>query len=136
MGRCSPIMTTSPVVELVGVYDADGTIAGEIRYWLGARIGTVHCSLCEVTHGLFTQRSEWREWRASLEIPFNLFHRNDMPKEVADASSELPMVAARTADGIKILLGPDDLDRCDGDLQAFIGALQAALESAALHLAL
>jgi hypothetical protein len=127
-------MTTSPVVELVGVYDADGTIAGEIRYWLGARIGTAHCSLCEVTHGLFTQRSEWREWRTSLEIPFNLFHRNDMPEEVAKASSELPMVAARTADGIMILLGPTELDRCDGDLRTFLEVLDAALDSAGLRL--
>ena len=48
------------VRELIGVYDADGTLLGEARYWIGARLGRTHCSLCEITHGLFTERADWR----------------------------------------------------------------------------
>ncbi len=128
-------MADGVVASLVGVYDADGTVVGEITYWLGARVGRAHCSLCEVTHGMFSQRASWRQWRSSLEVPFELFHRDDMPTDVAEAVTAFPAVAARTADGLVMLLGPDDLDGCEGDLKAFIGALQAALESAALHLA-
>lgn len=125
-------MIRTPVLGLVGVYDADGTISGEIRYWLGARIGMTHCSLCDVTHGMFTQRSAWRDWRASLEVPFELFHRDDMPGDVSELTSDLPVVVARTTTGIVKLLGPVELDRCDGDLLLFIDALTAAVERAGL----
>lgn len=125
-------MSRPAVLALVGVYDADGTISGEIRYWLGARIGVSHCSLCEVTHGLFTQRSAWRDWRASLDVPFELFHRDDMPGDVAAATTGLPVVVARTARGIVTLLGPDELDGCDGDLHRFIDALRVAVERTGL----
>lgn len=125
-------MSRPAVRALVGVYDADGTIGGEIRYWLGARIGVSHCSLCDVTHGLFAQRSAWREWRASLGVPFELFHRDDMPGDVASATTALPVVVARTAQGIVELLGPDELDQCDGDLHRFIDALRAALDRTGL----
>jgi len=48
------------VRELIGVYDADGTLLGEARYWIGARLGRAHCALCDITHGLFTERADWR----------------------------------------------------------------------------
>ncbi|GDX28913.1 hypothetical protein LBMAG13_13430 [Actinomycetes bacterium] len=29
--------------QLIGVYDADATLWGEISYWVGARLGVRHC---------------------------------------------------------------------------------------------
>lgn len=121
-------------ISLIGVYDADGTVVGEIRYWLGARVGVTHCSLCGVTHGLFTERAAWRDWRASLTVPFELFHRDDMPGDVAAATSSLPVVVARTDAGIVTLLGPSELDRCDGSLEQFVSALRSAVDRTGLEL--
>ena len=36
------------VRELIGVYDADGTLLGEARYWIGARLGQTHRALCDI----------------------------------------------------------------------------------------
>jgi hypothetical protein len=58
------------VRELIGVYAADGTPLGEARYWIGARLGRTHCALCEITHGLFTERADWRRCRDQLEVGF------------------------------------------------------------------
>ena len=38
------------VRELIGVYDADATLWGEVSYWVGARLGQRHCSLCDIMH--------------------------------------------------------------------------------------
>ena len=35
-------------------------LVGEARYWIGARLGRAHCALCDITHGLFTERDDWR----------------------------------------------------------------------------
>jgi hypothetical protein len=46
-----------PVRRLVGVYDADGTLRGEVGYWVGARLGRAHCALCDITHSPIRERS-------------------------------------------------------------------------------
>lgn len=127
-------MAEGVVTSLVGVYDADGTIIGEISYWLGARIGRAHCSLCDVTHGMFTERASWREWRQSLVVPFELFHRDDMPRDVAAALTDLPAVVARTGESVVLVLDHQRLETCDGDLRDFIAKLHDSLASKGLRL--
>jgi hypothetical protein len=106
---------TSNITELIGVYDADSTLLGEISYWVGARLGITHCSLCELTHGLFTQKSEWRQCAESLTIPFRLFHRDDAPDDVIAAlAGQFPAVLQRTTEGLKVLLTKDELERFHG----------------------
>ena len=127
-------MAEGVVASLVGVYDADGTIIGEVSYWLGARIGRAHCSLCDVTHGMFTERASWREWRQSLTVPFELFHRDDMPAGVAAALTDLPAVVARTGESVVLVLDHRTLETCDGDLQHFIEELHGSLAAKGLRL--
>ena len=122
-------------VSLVGVYDADGTFAGEVWYWLGARLGRVHCSLCEITHGLFREKPEWRECRDSLNVEFATFHRDDAPQDVLDACGhQLPAVVARSVDGVVVILGPGDLEALGGDVPRFHVALSAACNAQGIAL--
>ena len=111
---------TSNITELIGVYDADSTLLGEISYWVGARLGTTHCSLCELTHGLFTKKSEWKQCAESLTIPFHLFHRDDAPQDVIAAlASEFPAVLQRTTEGVTVILTKEELERFDGRTSDF-----------------
>ncbi|MFM8868230.1 MAG: hypothetical protein ACKOFZ_08115 [Ilumatobacteraceae bacterium] len=108
-----------PITEFVGVYDADSTMLGEVGYWLGARLGIRHCSLCEITHGLFTERNDWKQCRESLSVPFITFHRNDAPMDVlAAAKGVFPAVFARRTDQVTPVLGPTDLEALDGSPEA------------------
>ena len=111
---------TSNITELIGVYDADSTLLGEISYWVGARLGTAHCSLCELTHGLFTKKSEWKQCADSLTVPFRLFHRDDAPEDVLVAlAGEFPAVLHRTTEGLKVILTKDELERFHGHTTDF-----------------
>ena len=114
-------------VSLIGVYDADGSISGEVRYWIGARLGRTHCSLCEITHGLFREKSAWRDCRQKLDVEFVTFHRDDAPADVLDASAhQLPVVAARRGTDLFVVLGPEELASLQGDVEAFHAALVLA----------
>jgi hypothetical protein len=117
-------MVSNDVTELIGIYDADSTILGELSYWVGARLGRRHCSLCDITHGLFTQRREWTECRSELGVPFVTYHRNDAPNDVvAAAEGRYPCVFARRSSKLDVVLGPDDLDNLDGSPRALVEAL-------------
>jgi hypothetical protein len=111
---------TSHITELIGVYDADSTLLGEVSYWVGARFGITHCSLCELTHGLFTKKSEWKQCAESFTAPFHLFHRDDAPSDVLTAlTGKFPAVLQRTTEGLKIILTKDELERFDGHTSDF-----------------
>ena len=114
-------------VTLVGVYDADGTTSGEIRYWFSARFGWSHCSLCEITHGAFREKSEWRVVRDALAIQFTTFHRNDAPADVVSAASgRFPVVVARSVSETFVVLSAEDLESLNGDSKRFLATLEAA----------
>jgi len=122
------------VVRFVGVYDADGTLTGELSYWIGARLGRAHCALCDITHGTFRERAQWRACRDELAVPFDTYHRDDQPEAVRAASEGVvPVVLAETAVGFVVLLGPDELEACAGSVAAFDEALDAALGRHGLH---
>ncbi len=115
---------SNEITEFIGVYDADATLLGEISYWIGARLGKRHCSLCDITHGLFTERRDWKECRESLRVPMTTYHRNDAPSDVLDVvSGAFPCVVARGASQLTVVLGPQDLDALDGSPEALVARL-------------
>ena len=120
---------TQHIVRLVGVYDADGTLRGELAYWVGARLGRRHCSLCEITHGSVRQRPEWKACQAGLRVPFDTYHRNDQPDAIRSAGGgQAPVVVAETDAGHVVLLGPADLETCDGSIDLLVEAIEQAAE--------
>src|SRR3954466_4013830 len=101
----------SQLVRLVGVYDADSTLRGELSYWIGARLGRAHCALCDITHGLVRERDDWKRCRSTFAVPFDTFHRDDQPEAVRRVVGDaLPAVAAETDEGVVALLDPAALE--------------------------
>jgi hypothetical protein len=120
---------TQRIVRLVGVYDADSTLRGELSYWVGARLGRRHCSLCDITHGSVRQRPEWTACRVGLPVPFDTFHRNDQPDPVrATAGGQSPVVVAETDTGHVVLLDAATLDACHGSIDRLVEAIGQSAE--------
>lgn len=113
------------IVRLVGVYDANGSLAGELAYWLGARLGLRHCSLCDITHGLVRPKLEWRREVDRLPFDFVAVHLDEREPAVAKASSgKEPCVVAVHDDGsARVIIGAGELEACDGDPAAFADLL-------------
>ncbi len=120
-----------PVVEVIGVYAADGGVVGELTYVVGHFLGRTSCSLCEVTHGSLRRRPEWDAMTARLPVPLRLVHRNEATEGERSAYrvSGLPAVVGVRADGSRtVLLGPTVLASLGGSVPAFEHALLAELE--------
>ena len=120
--------------RLVGVYDADHTLRGELSYWVGARLGRAHCSLCDITHGTFRVKADWQACQSGLPIPFDTFHRDDQPDAVrAAVAGAAPVVVAETDGGAIVpLLDGAALDACGGSVDALVAAVERAVADAGL----
>ena len=121
------------IERLIGVYDADGTLRGEVAYWISARLGRRHCSLCDITHGTFTEKSTWRRCRSSLPVPFDTYHRDDQPDDVRRASGDTaPVVVAKTSEGFVLLLDDARISSVDSDPSRLVALISEAVEAAGL----
>jgi hypothetical protein len=119
--------------RLVGVYNANSTITGELAYFIGARLGSAHCALCDITHGLVRERPEWKACRARLRVPFDTYHLNDQPDEVRAAyDGPAPVVLADTDDGVIVLLGPHELSACGASVRRLVATIDDAVAARSL----
>lgn len=113
------------MAKLIGVYDADATLLGEVSYWIGARFGVRHCSLCDITHSLFREKSQWRECQSRLEsdlhVEIETFHRNDQPDDVrACIDGKYPAVVMRGDDGVvSMFMNASEIDACGASPENF-----------------
>lgn len=120
--------------RLLGVYDADHTLRGELSYWVGARFGRAHCALCDITHGTFRKKADWQACGLGLPVPFDTFHRDDQPHAVrAAVAGAAPVVVAEVdGGGIVPLLDDAALDACGGSVDALVAAVEQAVGDAGL----
>lgn len=123
------VVTEQPaLVELIGVYHADGGLLGELRYVVGKARGTAHCALCDITHGTIRRKSAWDQACHDFPVPIRLIHLNERSAAEESACTRgTPTVLAQFDDGsLEAVLGPDDLE-LDGSVPAFFAALERAL---------
>ena len=78
-------------VRVVGIYNADGGLSGELRYAVDKILGRSDCGLCDLTHGWnpFSKQS-WREACRVSTVPIELIHRDMATEPQLAAAGSLP----------------------------------------------
>ena len=82
------------------IYNADGGIFNEIKYWIDKNIlkrETV-CELCDISHGKIFMRSDWSKFIKELKKDYKVevLHRNELPKKILDKGYDFPCVIGET----------------------------------------
>ena len=120
-----------PAVDrILFVYDADGALIGEAKYWFGTLFGAEHCSLCDITHHRFGKRGSFKECAERIGTPIEYLHRDDLTAAQRAVAVALPAVLGESGSGLVLLLGRSELGDLEGDVTAFEAALTAALAAA------
>lgn len=120
----------SPIVRLIGVYDAEGTLRGEISYLFRRTFSGHHCALCDITHGAVRRRQAWKKASAEFSsrhgIDIHLAHLDDAPRSVLDHEDfRAPMVYLERLDGtVEPLMTAADLEKCARSPEVLFGALE------------
>lgn len=124
----------APITRLIGVYDAEGTLRGEISYLLRRMVTGQHCALCDITHGSLGMRSTWERCKADFTarrgIALHLAHLDDAPRSVMDhANFQAPAVFLERLDGaVELLMTAADLARCGNSPEKFFEYLESELD--------
>ena len=88
-------------MKLTFVYNAN---SGKVNTWMdiGHKLispDTYSCNLCSLTHGVFTEREEWKKYRESSEIELEFLHKDEFEKQYSgDSNFTYPIVLKQTGD--------------------------------------
>ena len=120
-------------VRLVGVYNADGGVIGELKYFFGHLIGVAKCELCDITHSPIRKKASFDKLTKDLEaeygLGFALKHLNERTEPEARASEgKVPCVLAEYPDGsLGMFLDRQELRVVGGDVERFSKLVRARL---------
>ena len=82
------------------IYNADGGIFNEIKYWIDKNIlkRETACELCDISHGKIFMRSDWSKFIKELKKDYKVevLHRNELPKKILDKHYGFPCVIGET----------------------------------------
>ncbi len=84
------------------IYDADGGMLNEIKYWVNKNIlkKDSACELCDISHGKLFVRFEWLKFIKELKTKYKVkvLHRNELPMKIQERNFHLPCIIGETDD--------------------------------------
>ena len=99
----SEAQNTSPKIYFI--YNASGTIGGEISYLYGKYLKNQHCELCDITHSTVSAKPEWRAWISALKCENYVLHTNEAEEMRINFSGfALPVVLIERGNGLEELI--------------------------------
>jgi hypothetical protein len=120
-------------MKVIGVYNANGGLAGELSYFFGHLIGRAECKLCDITHSPFAKKAEWKAMEKRLHdelgVEFVLVHRNERTDaQLAASDGREPCILIEdNSGGLSMILDWTDLKLAAGSVPAFERAIRAKL---------
>lgn len=82
------------------------------------------CTLCSITHGILGEKSEWKSCKEEIGVPVDYLHRDEVPEPMRrTVGQRLPCIVAQVGREFILLLTPEILERCKGNVADLKGKI-------------
>ena len=116
------------VDKVIGIYNARGSITGELAFLFGRFTGRTECALCDITHGTFKKKSAFSSAQQTLGVPFEILHLDELDATLCSFKESAPCVVAFRGSECSKLLSKAELALCDSDVDRFFDAIKIKLD--------
>jgi len=93
-------MTIKEVKTIYFIYNADGGLLNEIKYWINKNLlrKKMVCELCDISHSKIFVRYDWLKFIKELRKDYKVkvLHRNEIPKKILEKNFLFPCVIVET----------------------------------------
>jgi hypothetical protein len=93
-------MTIKKFRTLYFIYNADGGLLNEIKYWINKNLlnNQNTCELCDISHSKIFVRSDWLQFIKELKKDYKVevLHRNEVPNKIIEKNYVFPCVIGET----------------------------------------
>ena len=105
------------MMRLVFVYNADSGVFNTLTDIAHKLISpsTYQCDLCSITHGVFRERDQWRNFIESLPVEVAFFHRDEFLERYSKDTGQLsfPCVLMEEGGHYSQLIDRNEISQCD-----------------------
>lgn len=117
-------MDTNKSVELICVYDANGSLLGELNYLWKKAFHSFTCSMCDITHNLITTKKKWKTAVQNCRYNISTYHLDDQPTLIKKTTqNNTPCVVKVEGSSSYILISNDELKTIDGNVDSFFSLI-------------
>jgi len=82
--------------------------------------GVESCALCEIAYSGVKEKGAWKQCKASIPVPIEVLYRNKLDTRLSKAAGqEFPIVLAQINGQLQKVLGKDEIESCQGDVESF-----------------
>ncbi len=113
--------------KLIGIYNAKGSLIGELQYFFGKIRGTAHCALCDITHGKLKEKDDFKKCKQDLDIPLELLHLDELNSELEEFSKEAPCIIGKNKEGFVLIIDSEELEGCKSSVDSFSNLLNSKI---------
>ena len=113
----------------MGIYNAEGSLSGEVAYFLGKLAGTRHCALCDITHGIIREKKAFKEAKSNLAIPFETLHLDELDETMSEFTEDAACILALSSGSAKLFVTNDELQSCNGNVDALLHLIRSRLST-------
>ena len=111
-------------IELICVYDADGSLLGELNYLWKKAFHSFTCSMCDITHNFITTKKKWKIKVQNCKYDISTYHLNDQPTLIKETTlNNTPCVVKVESGSSSILISNDELKTIDGNVDSFFSLI-------------
>ena len=116
--------------KLVFVYNADSgffNLASDIAHKIFSP-ATYPCSLCDLTYGVFSIRSEWKAFKDRSTMPMDFLHKDEFIQAYpAYAQTPLPVIFKADGQQLEVFIDHTRLNAFDS-VKPLIEAIETGLK--------
>ncbi len=103
--------------RLILIYNAKSGLPSAVADSMKKLFKLKACSLCTITHGLLKEKQAWQSCTEELNVPIDYLHKDDMPAPIEKlVAGNLPSILAQIEGNTIILLTPEEIDSCKGEV--------------------
>ena len=113
--------------KLIGIYNAKGSLRGELQYFWGKIRGTAHCALCDITHGILKEKSDFKKCKENLDIPFELLHLDELNIKLEKFIEDVPCIIGKNEEEYSLIISATELENCKSDVDSFSKLLNSKI---------
>ena len=70
-------MPSNKILTIYCIYNANGSLSGEITYFFKKYFYGLKCSMCEITHNFISEKKEWKDRLIQTKINLRTVHLDD-----------------------------------------------------------
>ena len=117
------------MTRIIGVYNADGSILGELKFAMRKVAGRNNCGLCDLTHGWNPfGKPSWKSACSASRIDIELLHRDELTGDQRNVAGDLPAVIVNNGGVWEKIMSAGDIITFKGTAPGFLSHIESLVD--------